>query len=657
MPTLPSARTRISPVAVALAAALGYIVVAGPVTSSADATPRLFSDAQAILDQHGYSDAAAYAAVHIQETGLPVLFVGLPVATAAALRYVDTSGNTGTSLPSVAAGASGYTCEIDFVGTVETGGVVGTNGIEITYSCDGGRTNKTIRLGTATSFAIPYLGAVVSFAAGTLVEGDVFLRFRTSAPHWDNAGIASIRTSLAAQAKQSRSWLIAGDVKSATEAGYITTAINAYETTNRRFCNVRASIKDELLSSLPRASKRRVNMTGSPELTFAEVGATGDTITRTTGSWTADGFAVGHVITVTGSASNNITARIASLTTTVITLDTEDLANETVSGCTVSGSPGYVFAEVGSTGDTITRSSGSFLDEGFAVGQTISITGTASNNITAVIAGLTATVITLGSEDLAAETIGSHLVTIERVLSKATAISDAENAFSSVRPQKRLDLAYGRGRKLCPITGWYMRRPSQWAASVREYQHDAHITTWWVELGGLDGWSLEDEDGTTVEHDDFLDGGATAAGFTSLRTWPDEDGVFVAMSLTRDSEGSVLQLTNNMAVTDIACTTVQRTLQKSVGTSLVLTKDGTATEGALGRIEERVNSELARQLLTDVSGEGQRASEARWKANRGDVMNVPGAKLRGRVRLMLNGVVQEVDTWVDVITGGAGVPA
>jgi len=656
MPTLPFARTRISPVAVALAAALGFAVVTGVVTRNADAIPRVYSDAQAILDQHDYCPAADYAAIHMKETGLPVLFVGIPVATAGALVHVDTSGNTGTSLPSVAASSSGYADEIDFVGTVTRGGIVGTAGIELSYSCDGGITTKTIRLGTATSFAIPYLGAVVSFtSAGTLVEGDVFLRFRTTAPHWDGDGIASVRTSLAAQTKQARSWVVIGDVRNSTDAGYITTALNAYETTNRRFCTARAQVRDQILTSLPKMSRRRANMAGAPSLTFAEVGASGDTITRSAGSWIDDGFAVGHVVTVAGSASNNVTGTIASLTATVITLDTTDLANEgPVAGCTVVGSPGLVFAEVGSTGDTITRSSGSWITEGFAVGDTIRFTGTTGNNVTAVIAGLTATVITLGSEDLAAETIASHLVTAVKVLTKASAVAAAETAFEAVRPQKRIDLGYGRARKLSPLTGWLMRRPVQWAASVREYQHDAHITTWWVDLGGLDGWTLEDEDGTLVEHDDFLDGGATVAGFTSFRTWPDEPGTFIAMSLTRDAEGSVLQLTNNMAVTDIACTVAQRTGQKFVGQSLVLNRDGTATSGALDRCEERVNSELTRLLLTDLFGEGQRASEARWKANRGDVLNVPGARLRGRVRLVLNGVVHEVDTWVDVITNGAG---
>jgi hypothetical protein len=78
-------------------------------------------------------------------------------------------------------------------------------------------------------------------------------------------------------------------------------------------------------------------MTGSPTLTFAEVGATGDTLTRSSGSWIEDGFEVGQYITVEGSALNNVTGPIASLTATVITFGSTDLANEgPVSGCAVT---------------------------------------------------------------------------------------------------------------------------------------------------------------------------------------------------------------------------------------------------------------------------------------------------------------------------------
>ena len=87
----------------------------------------------------------------------------------------------------------------------------------------------------------------------------------------------------------------------------------------------------------PQVALRFVRMTGSPDLTFAEVGGTGDTITRSDGSWLDDGFLVGDLIRVVGSASNDVTGEIAELTATVLTLTTTDLTPEgPVGGCSVT---------------------------------------------------------------------------------------------------------------------------------------------------------------------------------------------------------------------------------------------------------------------------------------------------------------------------------
>ncbi len=60
-------------------------------------------------------------------------------------------------------------------------------------------------------------------------------------------------------------------------------------------------------------------LTGSPALTFATA-ITGDTITRSAGSWLTDGFQAGNTIKITGTAQNNSAFTVASLTATVLTL-------------------------------------------------------------------------------------------------------------------------------------------------------------------------------------------------------------------------------------------------------------------------------------------------------------------------------------------------
>lgn len=69
--------------------------------------------------------------------------------------------------------------------------------------------------------------------------------------------------------------------------------------------------------------------------------------------------------------------------------------NETAWSASISASSAVVVED---TGKTFTRPSGSFLDEGFAVGQTVSWFGFANpeNNITGIITVLTATVMTIG---------------------------------------------------------------------------------------------------------------------------------------------------------------------------------------------------------------------------------------------------------------------
>src|SRR5678815_1151353 len=304
MADLPNATIVIDDEAGAFAGGTGYVTVLSCVELNDDLTPRIFASAKSLIGTHGYSPGVAYAALHIQQTRKPVMFVGLPTATAGTLGRIDSTGVSGSSVISVAAGSAGYLEETDCSLTVVNGGTIGTNGITFDFSADGGRTTKRVRLGTATSYTVPYLGIVISFAAGTLVAGDTYA-FATTAPMWDASGLTAARTALATQQKLSRSWQVIGDVANSTFAGYIKTEANAYETSHDRFVYARCNVRDHL--PLASMSKATVRMSGTPTVTFAEVGGTGDTITRSAGSFVTDGFVAGMAIDVTLSASNNFT--------------------------------------------------------------------------------------------------------------------------------------------------------------------------------------------------------------------------------------------------------------------------------------------------------------------------------------------------------------
>lgn len=651
MAELPEATVTIDDEAGALAGGTDLLTVLACVENSADVTPRIFASTKALLSTHGYSPAVDYCALHFEESKKPVLFLGLPTVTAGAIGRLDASGNTGTSVVSVSAGTHGVLEEVDAIVTIADGGIVGTDQIVLDLSLDGGFSSKRVRLGTALLYAIPYFGLVLHFAAGTLVTGDVAYKFSTTAPRWDQAGLAAARAALVAQQKQARSWLVVGDLIAKIDATDLLTQVNGYETANDRFVIARAHVRDRKRQSA--MSRISVRMTGSPTLTFAEVGGTGDTVTRNAGSWITDGFAVGMVVTVGGSVSNNVTGPIASLSATVLTFGTTDLAAEgPVSDCTVVGSHGLTFAEVGGTGDTITRTGGSWLNDGFAVGDVVTVAGTVSNNVSGAIAALTATVLTFGTTDLAAEVIGSHVVTITAGELDSVWVAAMDTTFGDIDLERRIDLGAGRARKQSLITGWNLRRPATWGASLREYQHDVQIPVWRKSDGPCKGWDLEDADGNTVEHDERVDGGLLAARFTCFRTYANGPaGAFIALSLTRAAEGSLLSRTHNMAVANIACSVAQAETENAIGQVLELNANGTGTEASLIVLEERVNSALAIALLQRKS-EGPRASSAKWKASRTDVLNVVDAELTGTLDLRLNGTLEKITTRVRVQTAG-----
>lgn len=651
MPAVPNATTSVNAAAGALAAGAELCCLLMPCPTNADLTPRLFGGVKAVFEQHGYCEGVEYAALHVQNTGKSLLVVGMPIATAGAVSRENNGGNTGTSAVTVAAGSDGVLSEHDGVVKVVTGGTIGTDQIVLSVSMDGGTTFKRVRLGTSTSYVVPYLGVTVSFAAGTLVAGDTVLTWFGSGPRASTASWQTARENLAAQTKLFRSIMLMGDMQDANDANAFNTQLNAYETTDKRFVYGRAGIVDRLpLAALSQVS---VSMTGSPSLTFAEVGATGDTITRSAGSWITDGFQVGDVITVAGSASNNVTGPIASLTATVITLGTTDLVDEgPVSSVTVTASPGLTFAN---SGDTVTRNRGSWLTDGFRAGDSVTVAGSSggTNDGTFVVDTVTALVLTFvaGGVD-ADEVAASSAVTFNAGQTKAVWMAAQDAAFETVDNAPRLDLSAGRGRVLSPFTQWRFRRPISWAASLREYQHDVHVTTWQVSDGPI-GFDLHDAQGNLVEWDDRVDGGAgSAARFTTARTWTSRGrNAYITQSLTRATEGSLQQLTNNEAVLNVVQTTVQSATENVIGRSLELNDDGTATTDALNVIQSEVNSALELAVLKD-RGEGKRASSAVFTPSSDDILNVVDAVFTSTTRVVLRGVVHTVSNSIQVASGG-----
>lgn len=640
MSTLPSASTRVSTQSGTAPVATDLIAVFAPVTTLADGVPRLYSSTEALVSAHGYSEGAEYAALHMQDTGKAVLLVPLPIGTAGVVKR-QKSMHTGTSAVTAAVGSDGALAEVKGILKVVTGGTVGTDQIRLSLSLDDGTSYKPVRLGTASSYTVPNIGITISFGAGTLVADDTVLEFDTSAPVFDSTGVTTGKTGMIAQQLGVRDWLFVGDVSTLALGQAIETAVNAYDTAASRYVRAKFQARDR---KVLKSSQQRAALVGSTQLTFAEVGATGDTITRATGSFVTDGFQVGDYIRVTGSASNNVSGKITGVTATVLTLDTTDLAAEVLaSGGHITAEPAFTFAAT-----TITRNRGSWTAEGFAIGDTITIAGSTSNDGTAVITNISATVITCSASTFTVGVDGSCSMTVSLTESKAAHVAANDSTFASISTSEKVNIGHGRLTRLSPITGYTMRRPVQWADLIRGYQHDLKTTTWWKALGSLQGWGIEDE------HDERVDGGALNGRFTCARTWGNgPEGAFIAKSVTRAADGSILSMDHNVAVVNLARTVVQRTTEMFAGQTLVLKSPDTlgrrfATAASLKDLEAKVNRELQTNLLSNIGGEGQRASAAKWTAATDDDFGIADATLNGTLSLELNGTIVTIATNVEV---------
>lgn len=658
MANLPNASLVVDESSGSFAANTDYVTVLACVTLNADSVPRLWASAQDLLAFHGYAPGVDYSALHFLKTGKPVVFVGMPITTQGVIGSQDTTGVTGTSAISVTAGSNGPLDQVQGVVTVASiasglaSGVVGTDQFVLSLSMDGGKSTQPVRLGSNNSYAIPQLGLTLAFGPGTLNVNDVFT-FYTTAPMWGTTAMSTARLALTAQQTPSRSWMVIGDVPNSTFAGYVVTEVNNYETINERYVYARAQVPDR--NPLPKKSKVGVAMVGAPSITFDNVA---HTITRGAGSFITDGMAVGDMVTVAGSTLNNgVLGPITVLTATVMTFAAGVVAEgPDATGVTIVASEQITFA---AAGHTITRAgplAGDWTKDGFAVGQSVTVTGTASNNVTLPITGLTATVMTFGSTIVNEGPLTGTAVSVVQALSLGAWIAAETAAFASVDAQKRVDLGAGRAFVQSPITGWVFQRPAQWAVSTREYTHDLQIPTYRKDDGPLDGFSITDANGNSQLFDDRSvstggSSGGVAGRFTCLRTYGNgPQGTYVALSLTRDTEGAILSRTHNLSVTDLASAVTQQATEQAIGQVLELNTNGTATKASLGLIEKRVNKALQINLLQNFD-EGKRASNATWKASTTDVLSTPGALFNGTLDLVLDGTLEQIKTRVRVNPG------
>jgi len=150
-------------------------------------TPSTFARVKDLVAAFGGGPLVEAAAHEIEKYGRPVLVVRAADTVPASASAVVFTG-TGTSVITV---DSTVEPEDDYevVLKVVAGGTVGTTGITVQGSLDGGRNfGPVTALGTTTTVTVN--GIKLDFAAGTLVTGDV-ATFTTSAPQWSGVELGT----------------------------------------------------------------------------------------------------------------------------------------------------------------------------------------------------------------------------------------------------------------------------------------------------------------------------------------------------------------------------------------------------------------------------------------------------------------------------------
>lgn len=154
-------------------------------------------------------EAVAYA---IERYGRPVIIVRT-AANVAATNGAPVITATGTSVPSIHA-ATFANDDYEIVLKSVVGGTIGTAGITLRYSLDGGRSySPAVALGTATFFVVPGAGTFrVDFAAGTVTANEVLISCPTTGPSWDATALGTAIDALGSSKQPWEFFQVAGSV-------------------------------------------------------------------------------------------------------------------------------------------------------------------------------------------------------------------------------------------------------------------------------------------------------------------------------------------------------------------------------------------------------------------------------------------------------------
>lgn len=200
-----------------------------------------------ISGNSGFGPMPRLAAFITTQSGNPVECVSVPAASPGVVTQVYTgASNTSATVMTISGTPND---DYYLVVTPQTSGTMGTAGVVLGISLDGGATNAyTVNMNTATTVTTgsaftTYTGLSLSFTVAAIVKNDTFYAVGT-APTFSDAAIQSAITALAAVKGQQFQDIIVAGVSGAADVsafdGYMTTLAN----TNRRFARLLCSARD-----------------------------------------------------------------------------------------------------------------------------------------------------------------------------------------------------------------------------------------------------------------------------------------------------------------------------------------------------------------------------------------------------------------------------
>lgn len=169
----------------------------------------------------------------------------------------------------------------------------------------------------------------------------------------------------------------------------------------------------------------------------------------------------------------------------------------------------------------------------------------------------------------------------------------------------RIALGAGYTRITCPITGRRNRRPCTWAAVARWISIAPQTDLGEKATGILSSDITLHEDGMLVEHDADNNSALHDARFVTLRSWPDEAGVWFTSGNLMGPDGDI-QLVAYRRVLNIAEEVFQKAMRETLKSNLArepatakLPKvPGNLTEPDCKSITQRVTNALKSQIVT-----------------------------------------------------------